>query len=248
MRLQILSDLHIEFGPCEIDAPSTDIVVLAGDIGVGTRGLLWARRQFPETPIIYVPGNHEYYGHALPRLTDKLIILGKEQGVHVLENGVVEVKGLRFFGSTLWTDFALFGNADAGMAAAQQSMTDYRRIRVSPSFRKLRPRDTASLHARARRWLETQADQGNLQGSIVVSHHAPSQRSLRPEFVDDPVSASYASTLDDLMKKSGAMLWTHGHTHYCVDYQVGSTRVLSNQRGYVDEPVDGFDSGLVVDV
>jgi Icc-related predicted phosphoesterase len=96
--------------------------------------------------------------------------------------------------------------------------------------------------------LGTQVEQGNLRESVVVSHHAPSRRSLRPEFMDDLVSASYASSLDDLIKRSEATLWIHGHTHYCVDYQVGATRVLSNQMGYVDEPVEGFDPRFVLDV
>jgi hypothetical protein len=248
VRLHILSDVHLEFGSLHYDAPVADIIVLAGDIGIGVRGLVWARTQFPEKPIVYVPGNHEYYGEALPRLTEKLVSWGKEHGVYVLDGSVADVEGLRFIGATLWTDFALFGDADVGMAAAQQSVTDYRRIRVSPSFRKLRPKDTASLHARTLRWLDAQVDQGNLRDSVVVSHHAPSRRSLRPEFIDDVVSASYASSLDDLINRSEAKLWIHGHTHYCVDYRVGSTRVLSNQRGYVDEPVEGFDPRLVLDV
>jgi predicted phosphodiesterase len=248
VRFYAVSDLHLEFGPFSIDPPRADVVVLAGDIGLGTRGVVWARTQFPDTPIIYVPGNHEHYGEALPRLTEKLIAFGRERDVIVLDRDVAEVNGIRFFGATLWTDFALLGDVDAGMAAARQSVTDYRRIRVSPSFRRLRPVDTASLHGRARRWLDNEVAQGNVRGGVVVSHHAPSVRSLRPEFVDDPVSASYASALDDLVERSEARLWIHGHTHYCVDYQVGATRVFSNQRGYIDEPVEGFDPHQVLEL
>src|SRR5262245_24930618 len=248
VRLYVASDLHLEFAPISIVAPNVDVVVLAGDIAVGTRGVAWARTQFPDTPIIYVPGNHEYYGDALPRLTEKLVAFGKDRDVHVLDRAVTEVEGIRFLGATLWTDFALFGDVVAGMAAAQQSVTDYRRIRVSPRFRRLRPLDTASLHSRTRRWLENEVDQGNVRDAVIVTHHAPSVRSLRPEFVHSAVSASYASALDGLIERSEARLWIHGHTHHCVDYQVGATRVFSNQKGYIDEPVEGFDPHRVLEL
>jgi predicted phosphodiesterase len=62
MKIRILSDLHLEFRhwtPPEADA---DVIVLAGDIHVGIHGVEWARRSFPLNPVVYVPGNHEFYG------------------------------------------------------------------------------------------------------------------------------------------------------------------------------------------
>jgi predicted phosphodiesterase len=83
---------------------------------------------------------------------------------------------------------------------------------------------------------------------VVVTHHAPSARSLAPATAHLPVSAAYGSHLDGLVEASGAALWVHGHTHHPVDYKIGATRVLSNPRGYPGEPVEGFDAGLVVEV
>lgn len=248
MRVHVLSDLHLEFRPYDDASPDADVVVLAGDVWLGVRGVEWARGRWPDTPIVYVAGNHEYYGETLPRLTEKLRWLAGERGVHFLENEAAEIGGVRFLGCTLWTDFQLTGDVVVARAAAGQVMNDYRKIRVTPEYRRLRPDDTASLHARSRRWLEEQLGAGTTAGAVIVTHHAPSLRSVPPEYRSDPVTAAFASSLDELAERSGAALWVHGHMHACVDYAIGGTRVLANPRGYPDEGVRAFDPGLVVEV
>jgi predicted phosphodiesterase len=60
MRLHVLSDLHLEFGSDpKIPPTDADVVVLAGDIHLGREGRRWARKQFPEKPVIYVLGHTE---------------------------------------------------------------------------------------------------------------------------------------------------------------------------------------------
>ncbi len=81
MRLQILSDLHLEFGDRQRPRPLADVVVLAGDIHQGKAGLTWAKRNFPNTPVIYVLGNHEFYRHSIPDLTK--IVKREAKGSHV---------------------------------------------------------------------------------------------------------------------------------------------------------------------
>jgi hypothetical protein len=198
---------------------------------------------------VIVPGNHEFYGHTYPSLVRKLVMRAAALGphVHVLSDAAVVVGDVRFLGTTLWTDFRLLGDPAAGMAAAQLEMTDFRRIRVEPSYSKARPSDTVVWHTRSLRWLRQTLDVAHDGPTIVVTHHAPSGRSLNPSYADSAASA-YASALDPFVASSGARLWIHGHTHHCVDYQIGGTRVLSNQRGYPDEPVGGFDASFVVDV
>ena len=83
---------------------------------------------------------------------------------------------------------------------------------------------------------------------MIVTHHAPSDRSLPPGYQDDWLSPAYASSLDSLIEASEAKLWVHGHTHRPVDDGVGGTRVISNPRGYTDEPVAGFDPRLVIEL
>jgi predicted phosphodiesterase len=71
MRIRVLSDLHLEFREWNPPKADADVVVLAGDIHVGVKGIEWARRSFPAIPIVYVPGNHEFY----VRRETKLMIL-----------------------------------------------------------------------------------------------------------------------------------------------------------------------------
>lgn len=87
-----------------------DVVILAGDIGKGLKGLEWGREAFDDVELVYVAGNHEYYGGALGHLTDKLRARAVELGVHFLENDATVIGGVTFVGATLWTDFALFGD------------------------------------------------------------------------------------------------------------------------------------------
>jgi len=198
--------------------------------------------------VIYVAGNHEYYGRAIPKLTEDLVELGKSLGVSVLECSTATVAGIRFLGCTLWSDFQVAGDRVVSMAACAEVMTDFRRIRVSPSFRRFRPTDQAAWHQASVRWLGVELAAGDARRTVVVTHHAPSARSLDTAFGADPVSGAYASDLEDLVVGSGVPLWIHGHTHRPVDYHLGFTRVVSNPRGYPDEPAQGFQPDLLVEV
>src|SRR6266513_944172 len=91
MRLRILSDLHLEFGDCQRPRPLADVVVLAGDIHHCAARLHWAKRAFPNTPVVYVLGNHEFYGHSIPDLTKILKREAKGGHVHVLENNMFKL-------------------------------------------------------------------------------------------------------------------------------------------------------------
>jgi predicted phosphodiesterase len=247
VRLHVLSDLHLEFASFEPPAVAADVIVLAGDTSTGTRGLAWAINAWPDQPVLYVPGNHEFYGHSYPRLVRKLDERARGTNVTVLSDRAIDLDGVRFVGSTLWTDFQLDGNETRAMAAAQEIMLDYRRIRVDPGFRRLRAKDTVMWHTSARRWLEATLFAPTELPLVIITHHAPSARSLNLN-VRDQASAAYASHLDELVVRSKARVWVHGHTHFCVDYQLGNTRVVSNQRGYPDEPAPGFEPAFVVEV
>ena len=201
MKLHVLSDIHVEFEA--FDAPSTDadVVILAGDIHIGRSGLDWASRQFPDKPVIYVLGNHEYYGKALPRFTEKLRQWAKGTNVHILEQEAISLGGVTFLGCTLWTAFELFGDPRIAGYEATQKMTDYKRIRVSPRYSRLRSIDTAAIHHRSKRWLEGQLEQAS-GDVVVVTHHAPSLRSLPEAKHDDLMSAAYVSNLDTFVQPS----------------------------------------------
>lgn len=247
MRLHVLSDLHLEFAafaPPEVDA---DVVILAGDTHVGCEGIAWAAATFGERPVVYVAGNHEFYGQALPRHLNRMKSAARGTNVHVLDRGVLELGGARILACTLWTDFALDGDPRAARVLAGEILWDYREITVLPTRRHLRPADTARRHHIARRWLKSELARDG-SPTVVVTHHAPSRRSVSPEEDDQPYTPAYASDLDELITGSGAALWIHGHTHLPRDYRLGTTRVVSNPRGYPDQNRDTFDPGLVLEV
>ncbi len=245
--MHVLSDLHLEFEEFEPPSVEADLVILAGDIGVGVRGVRWAKEAFGERPVVYVPGNHEYYRNAIPALTEKLRIEAAGSNVHVLGNGVVEFGEISVLGSTLWTDLALNGNSTIGAAAVADAMVDFKLIRLSPQYRRLRPADTVVFHRRAVNWLRSELSSRGGE-SIVVTHHAPSAKSLSPIYEGDPVNAAFASDLEPLVNEFKPSLWVHGHSHHSVDYCLGATRVLCNPRGYPDEQRGKFDPGLVIEI
>lgn len=249
MRVLVLSDLHLEFSSFEAVPPPVDVVILAGDTHLGVRGVRWAAATFPDTPVIYVPGNHEYYRSAYPRLLSRMVEASQGSSVKVLDNDWMKIKDVSFLGATLWTDFLLTGDQDRAMLECQREVTDYRLIRVNPSYRTITPRRTLTLHNSSVRWLGAALDRCS-GPRVVVTHHAPSPRSFGEAGVPEtPLSAGYASDLERLVEASGAALWVHGHLHIAADYRVGQTRVLCNPRGYPDESkVNGFDAQLVVEV
>lgn len=248
MKIQILSDLHLEFAPFQPQRTDADLVILAGDTDLGRRGVQWASANFPDTLVLYLLGNHEYYGHALPKLITELKDAANGTNVTVLENDKVVIGDVEFLGCTLWTDFKLLGGDPrvAGIAV-QQAMTDYQKIRVSPTYAKLRSIDTAALHMKSVTWLKQQIPISNTK-RVIITHHAPSRKSVPERFQSDIVSAGYASNLDELVFESQAALWIHGHTHDCQDYFIDSTRVICNPRGYPGEQENGFDPALLVEV
>jgi predicted phosphodiesterase len=225
-----------------------DVLVLAGDIHTKDRGLATIAKWSELRPTIYVAGNHEFYGTAIPKLYDSIASSTKDsQTTQFLQNSIVTISGARFLGCTLWTDFALLGEdcREMAMIVSQTEMTDYKKIRVSPQYRRLTPGIVYSFHRKSVSWLETELEKPFDGKTIVVTHHAPSVLSVKPVERTNAISASYASCLDDFISGKSVDLWIHGHTHRNVDYQIGKTRVVSNQRGYPGEDT-GFDPTYVV--
>ena len=247
MKIQILSDLHIEFRPFTPPDTGADVIILAGDIHVGAEGVKWALKLAEKTPVIYVLGNHEYYHHTMPQLCGALKTMGKENDVHVLDNESVVINGVRFVGSTLWTDFMLDFTPAEAQIAAMQCMPDYRLITIAPGNRTLKPEDTVAAHRAAKRWLTAELPKSK-EPTVVVTHHAPSNLSIAERFRGENfLNAAFASNMDGVVAESGARYWVHGHTHARLDYTLGSTRVLCNPRGYPKEET-GFDPAFTVEV
>ncbi len=247
MKIRILSDLHLEFQDFIPPPADADVVVLAGDIHVKTRGIAWAQKHF-STPVIYVPGNHEYYGGSLGHTFQKLKSLSQGTNVHVLNDQELVLDGVRFLGATLWTDYRLTGNEPLAQWDAQQTMSDFKKVR-DEQFRKVRPYQLSARHAKSRWFIEAAFERPFDGPTVVVSHHAPCELSIHERYKEGGghLNASYASRLDGLM--GHAKLWVHGHTHDSWDYDVYGTRVVCNPRGYSPSDLnEGFVPDLVVEV
>ena len=217
MKLQLLSDLHLEteaFDPQP--APGAELLVLAGDIDSA-----WtAYRRFAgwPVPVIVVAGNHEFDGRDFDAALQGLRDLSTDLGFNFLERESRIVKAgdgrrIRVLGTTRWSDFDLFGpeRRPRALRAAEYFM------RLMASTRHGRPFDAAAVREVAlacRAWLETElssAPQGRWDKTLVVTHFAPSLRSADARYGSQPGTASFCNADDDLIPR--ADLWLHGHLH-----------------------------------
>jgi predicted phosphodiesterase len=261
MKIRILSDLHLEFAPFQPPSVHADVVVLAGDINLGTKGVEWAKQAFAGQTVIYVAGNHEFYRHHWLKLLDELHAAAAGSNVIFLEDEAAIIDGVRFVGSTLWTDFNLFGSDQrhSAMLAAAEQMNDFKKIRaprLKPGFRddysKLLPLQTAQRFQASRDFLAASLRIDPSCRTVVVTHHLPLAASVPVRFEKMILSAAYASDLTDLVEDGAPDLWIHGHTHDSFSYTAATTRVVCNPRGYRLSSGSfenkRFDPGLVVEL
>jgi Icc-related predicted phosphoesterase len=249
MRLHVISDLHQEFGEIDVPPAECDCVVIAGDASTKQHGLDWILQRFTQVPVIYICGNHEFYGDKLPRLTERLRERAKGTNVHFLENESVTIGEVHFFGCTLWTDMALHGDWMVGAAEANTAMNDYKRIRNSSRhYKRLSAGDTRLIHFGSLDAMRRFFAGCDGRASVVVTHHAPSMRSLPERRHHELISCAYASRLEGLIEEHQPHLWIHGHIHHNADYQIGATRVIANPRAYPEKPNVGFVPDLTIEV
>jgi predicted phosphohydrolase len=228
--------------------PQCDVVILAGDIDVGFRGVTWADKTFGDIPTIYIAGNHEYYGGIIPNVMNAMKAEAIGTNVHVLDNESIVINGVRFIGSTLWTDFDLMGQAPVHMLKAQMEMNDYRRIKISQRVA-LTANDTQEFHKIARAYLTEELFKPFEGPTVVVTHHLPSELSVPERFAGDSLNPAYASRLENLILDTNPNIWCHGHTHDNFDYMLGDTRIICNPRGYQGHELNpNFNPSFVIEV
>ena len=253
-RLWIFSDLHQDWPENAWDpaghapAGGFDTAVVAGDVHMPLlRALDWLAERLPGVPVVYVPGNHDFWwDRGEERYTiQEQIARGRDlaaaYGITLLMDDVAVIDDVRFVGGTLWTDF-LFGSFSRThafrSAQGRGGMNDYRRIRTGPRSRnRIEPGDVLAMHRTTRAFLAETLAVPHSGTTVVVTHHAPN-----PDSLPDPhahLAWCDASDLTGLIESGAPDLWVHGHVHRHADYSVGRTRVVCNARGHVDE-VTGF--------
>ena len=226
MKLNILSDLHLGQGSLPLPCNDADVVILAGDIARPAEAVAWAAGL--AKPVLYVPGNHEFYGSSIAGTAAQLKKLCSGTGVRVLADEETVIGDVRFLGSTLWTDFLLFGEQGRSMAFEQalRFMRDFSRIHLDDEERLFMPLDAAALFQRHAAWLARKLAQPYAGPTVVITHHAPSTQSIHPRFEGSPINACFVSDAAHLAGGDRVQLWVHGHTHDSFDYRLSGTRVV----------------------
>jgi Icc-related predicted phosphoesterase len=219
-----MSDLHLEFGEGPTLNGNADVLILAGDINTGSN-VDWVNEQaLKYEHIIYVPGNHEYY-HGRINAVDEALKSKVAHNVHVLQNDYVTLSGIQFIGCTLWSDIEA-GGPIAVINAGR--MNDYNYIEAVEGVI-LTPADTIEIHKKSVKYLYD-----NMKpGAVVITHHAPSIKSIVDKYRRSSVNHCYYSDLSFLIECYRPKFWFHGHVHDTVNYKLHGCRVKSNPRGYV---------------
>ena len=240
MRLQILSDLHLETQPdwTAAPAPDADLLVLAGDIGSYQRGSRlqgddFGLGRFAPRPgwsrVLFVPGNHEYDGLDHDATGPRLQALCARLGIEWLDRRIRVIDGVRFIGTTLWSDFAALGHLDKALRAADWYLSRNTTLREG---RLVMAAELREMALDCQRWLRAALCEPHDGPTVVVSHFAPTLDSADPRYGMVPGTAGFCNALDELLPL--ADLWLHGHLHCPSDYRddSGRCRVVANPLGY----------------
>ena len=260
MQIQLLSDLHLETHPHWVPtpAPGADVLVLAGDVGSYQSGSLLTDSDFGlgpfsplhgwPTPVLFVPGNHEYDSFDFDDAHARLRATCERLGITWLEREVLvwPAKPVRFIGTTLWTDFdalaplATAASAPTANLLAQQLKARDKAFRAANyhlkktlTTRQGQPFLAEAVRAQAlvcQSWLINALAQPFDGDTVVVTHFAPSLLSADPRYGLTPGTAGFCNALDHLLPQ--ARLWLHGHLHAPSDYTQGGCRVVANPLGY----------------
>ena len=254
LRIQVASDLHLEFIKRRFPGervirplPDADLLVLAGDIDTGL-GVFNAFANWP-VPILYVIGNHESYGRVYDEDRRTLRAACAGTSIVLLDQDVVTAADLaarfpawassraaalpdvRFNGCTLWTGYqysACGKSKDAQMELAERALNDHRLIRLTTG-----PFDVQAAlacHEADCAWLRAELAKPFDGATVVITHHAPSERSVHPRFQGDPLTGAFVTDLPDLLEQ--AQVWIHGHHHNSSDFVERGCRVVCNPSGY----------------
>ena len=250
MKIQLLSDLHLEANPHAqfSPAPDADLLVLAGDIGSyqdRTQGPPlaepdWGLQRFSPlrqyagwpVPVLFVPGNHEYDGRDWDETHRALRATCERLGLIWLEREVWTHGRVRFVGTTLWSDYDALPQhpRDKLYRAANFHLQKMATQRHGALFDAAAMRELA-LECQA--WLRDALSQPFDGTTVAVTHFAPTLHSADPRYGLTPGTAAFCNALDGLLPL--ADVWMHGHLHCPQDQRVGRCRIVANPLGYASK-------------
>jgi predicted phosphodiesterase len=243
MKIQFMSDIHLEFGPMTVPEVHGDVLVLAGDIHTGAKAIPFLNECADEfNHVIYLLGNHEYYGQKMWELPNKIRAVTEcTENLHFLDNGSIIIDGINFIGSTLWS------KADPML---QFIMNDFRKITCKYAFgyNKLSPERAFNLHIIAKKLIKNSIIPG--EKNVVITHFAPSMEMIdTARYNDAKINTGYATDILQEFDPKDISLWISGHTHSCYDKEISGIHCVSNCRGYVGyKSVEEFDPNKIMEI
>ncbi len=258
VKVAIASDLHLapfsskyrrEFLDPSLEP---DIIILAGDIAEGRYSIQTIHEtadRFPSAEIVFVAGNHEFYGGCHSEVLRELRAAFECcSRIHFLENARIEVEGLTILGCTLWSDFSILGEPELAMREAEKYIADFTYIKTD-NHNRFTPSDAARLFQGSYEFLDDNLANSNPATTIVVTHFPPGMSSHNPDFHVAPLSAYFQANTEYLIDTYQPALWVYGHNHHSTDFYIDATRVVSNQLGYPSEPkfITGFDPLKIIE-
>lgn len=241
MRIQIASDLHLEGCPGHLPGEAAfrpvrdrDLLILAGDIGVAMKAWPFVERELETSPVIYVPGNHEYYTKSRRADVDAnwRRCAKTHPDLHYLVGEGVEIDGVRFWGAPWYSD--LWGIAPDCPSGAhyhrnvERGINDFWPLWGGGEWSLARHIDHHLMQTDA---LQSQAGRVD----VVITHWPPTKAAIHPKFDGDALNPYFINDEPDLVREIGATAWISGHTHEAYDYQEGPTRCIGNPTGYLGE-------------
>ena len=271
MKINVISDLHLDFA--DLALPGGDVLILSGDICEARRlkkdmynpdMVLFEHERKDQRPdryyrffeeecskyreVVMVMGNHEHYGFQYQK-TYAHIASQLPDNVTLLENQTHTIDDVVFVGCTLWTD--MNQSDPLTMFHMKSQMNDYRQVTMFNEsknvYHRLTPEKTVEDHYKSKQFIKETVENKFDQKFVVVTHHAPSKASIKPQYAGDTLmNGAYSSDLSEfILENPQIKLWTHGHTHDPFDYMIGSTRIVCNPRGYAgyEARAEQFDPG-----
>lgn len=265
LRIQIASDLHIEFYgnnplPKDIIVPQAPILALIGDVGAACSSNLkeFLHQQADQfETVLFLAGNHEYYNprnQQSPATVEEQqeclrSVCSERENIHFMEKDAIEIAGVRILGTTLWSAIPKTSQEEAN-----RRMNDYNlsflQTDGNDGYRELNARDTVDWHKDSVAWLEGEiaAASTRHQTVVVLTHHTPSMTGTSaPQYDGSELSYCFSTDLTRLMQPHVAA-WCSGHTHHNYDFYIGTTRLYSNQRGYPGRQSKGWDPNGVLEI
>lgn len=236
LRIALVSDLHLECCEIDLDFKDADVLIFAGDIMPISQGNVvdYLKNKYGKYKnIIFVPGNHDYYGGIFKETENEWRAAAKNSNVNVLINNTITIDGVDFIGAPLFTNFKLksIWPVNALKDMVERGISDFSRIMIDAS-NFIIPNDYVNFFNESVNFIEKELSERNSNEKIVITHWPPSEKSLHQKYKNNPYNPYFINSgLDKLFVKP--KYWLHGHTHDAFNYKILNTKIVCNPRGYV---------------